>query len=195
MPLEMEAGETVSGYIELENTGAQPWDSQTRLGTTEPRDRTSVFADESWVAPNRPAAVVGTVPPGETYRFEFNLRAPDEPGQYSEFFGLVQEGTAWFSDPAHQGPPDDQLQIAVNVVERNDMNEPDPTIDDADDPDPITDEEPTVEDPVLTGGSVPPLVGESPGVEGGCTQAGRSSNGGWLALVGVAFVWLRRRLG
>lgn len=199
-PLEMEAGETVSGWIELENTGGMPWGGQTHLATTEPRDRASVFADESWIAPNRPAVVDGVVAPGETYRFEFNLRAPDEPGEYAEFFGLVQDGTAWFSDAGHQGPADDQLQIAVTVTEapgptNNDTTDPDPepTNNDTVDPDPMDVDDPTDDEPVVPGGAVPPLVGESPGIDGGCSHARGASNHGLLVLLGLAFAWLRRR--
>ena len=113
-PLVMVAGETTSGHIELKNTGKQAWDSNTKLATTEPRDRDSIFANDSWPAPNRPAAVEGTVAPNESYKFEFELTAPDEPGTYFEHFGVVQEGVSWFSDSG--GPPDDQLQIQVQVV-------------------------------------------------------------------------------
>ncbi len=181
MPFEMEAGETVSGYIELENTGALPWNDQTRLATTEPRDRDSAFADETWLAPNRPAAVSGTVAPGESHRFEFNLRAPAEPGTYMEYFGVVQEGTTWFSD--QQGPPDDQLQIAVTVVEGPAVH-PDPMPENPTDPG--VPEGPTVpgaggdsdgpgtDVPGMQAGEsddLPPLLGPSPGTEGGCSQA------------------------
>ena len=54
--LDMVEGQTVAAYIELKNTGTKTWDSKTRIGTTQPRDRTSVFADSSWIAPTvRPA--------------------------------------------------------------------------------------------------------------------------------------------
>ncbi len=107
--------QTFTGYIELRNTGEQAWDENTRLGTTEPRDRPSPLADPTWLAPNRPAAVSGMVEPGETYKFEFTLRAPAEPGEYAEYFGVVQEGVAWFSDDGQGGPPDNQLQVKVEV--------------------------------------------------------------------------------
>ncbi|MFO0565437.1 MAG: GH25 family lysozyme [Polyangiaceae bacterium] len=114
--LEMKAGETLPAFITLKNTGTAPWDSNTRLGTTEPRDRSSPFADSSWLGPNRPAAVTGTVAPGQTYKFAFNLHAPSEPGTYHEHFGVVQEGTTWFSDSGQGGPPDNQLEAQIDVV-------------------------------------------------------------------------------
>ncbi|MCB9583460.1 MAG: hypothetical protein H6717_40885 [Polyangiaceae bacterium] len=115
--LPMKAGETIPAWIELKNVGSKPWDSSTRLGTTEPRDRSSAFADSSWLGPNRPAAVKGTVNPGETYKFEFNLHAPADVGTYHEYFGVVQEGVTWFSDSGQGGPPDNQLQAQILVEE------------------------------------------------------------------------------
>jgi hypothetical protein len=82
----MTEGDVVPSYIELKNTGTKSWDSHTRIGTTQPRDRVSVFADSSWVADNRPAQVTGTVAPGQTYKFTFNLaatKAGRSPGQRS----------------------------------------------------------------------------------------------------------------
>lgn len=112
--LQMRAGDVVEAWIELRNAGARPWDSNTMLAATEPRDRESVFAGPEWPAPNRYAQVEGVVNPGETYRFTFQLHAPMEPGLYDEFFGVVQEGEAWFSDQG--GPPDNQLEGLFEVL-------------------------------------------------------------------------------
>jgi MYXO-CTERM domain-containing protein len=114
--LTMTAGQVLPSYIELKNTGSATWDKSTRIGTTEPRDRVSVFADGTWVAPDRPAAVSGTVPPGGTYKFTFDLAAPQTPGLYDEHFGVVQESVAWFSDPGQGGPPDTDLEVKIQVV-------------------------------------------------------------------------------
>ncbi|MCC6557624.1 MAG: hypothetical protein IT372_32120 [Polyangiaceae bacterium] len=115
-PLTMHAGDVVDAYIELRNTGSQPWDSNTRLAATQPRDRESAFAGPEWPAKNRFAQVEGTVMPGETYRFSFKLHAPAEAGTYDEFFGVVQEGVTWFSDAGQGGPPDDQLEGIFEVL-------------------------------------------------------------------------------
>jgi lysozyme len=114
--LTMVEGQVIPSYIELKNIGSMTWDSSTHLGTTQPRDRTSVFADSTWLAPNRPAAVKGTVPPGGTYKFQFDLQAPQKPGTYNEYFGVVEESVAWFSDPGQGGPPDNDLEVEVKVV-------------------------------------------------------------------------------
>lgn len=115
-PLQIEAGETLDVVIEMKNVGSRQWTSNTRLATTQPRDRVSVFAGPEWPASNRYAQVEGVVNPGETYKFAFTLHAPAEVGVYDEFFGLVHEGEAWFSDPGHGGPPDDQLEGIFEVV-------------------------------------------------------------------------------
>ena len=117
MGMTMKTGETVAGYIELKNTGEKSWNSKTHLGTTEPRDRNSKFAGQTWVDSDRPAKVSGEVKPGESYKFQFSLHAPDQTGTYTENFGVVQEGVTWFSDMGQGGPPDDQIEIKITVVE------------------------------------------------------------------------------
>jgi MYXO-CTERM domain-containing protein len=114
--LAMVEGQTIPSYIELKNVGTKTWDSNTRIGTTQPRDRTSVFADSGWLAPDRPAGVTGTVAPGASYKFQFNLHAPATTGTYDEFFGVVEEGAVWFSDPGQGGPADSDLEVKVTVT-------------------------------------------------------------------------------
>jgi hypothetical protein len=112
--LTMFAGQTIPSYIEMTNTGTVTWDSSTHLGTSNPRDRVSVFADSTWLATNRPSGVSGTVPTGSSYKFTFDLHAPATTGTYLEYFNLVQEGVAWFSDPGEGGPSDTDLE--ANIV-------------------------------------------------------------------------------
>ncbi|MEO8877774.1 MAG: CHAP domain-containing protein [Polyangiaceae bacterium] len=114
--LTMVEGQTIPSYIELKNAGTKTWNSSTKLGTTMPRERDSLFADATWPAPNRPAAVIGTVAPGATYKFNFDLHAPDKVGTYYEHLGVLQEGVAWFSDSGQGGPADDALEVQVNVI-------------------------------------------------------------------------------
>ena len=124
-PMQMVAGETVAASITLKNTGSKTWDSNTKLGTTQPRDRTSPFADGTWLAPNRATHVTGTVPPGGTFKFSFNFHAPAKAGTYHEYFDLVQEGVAWFSDPGQGGPPDNQIEAQIIVSPAPPENAPD----------------------------------------------------------------------
>jgi len=115
-PLVMTVNQSLPAYIELQNVGKKVWDENTRLATTEPRDRASVFVAPDWLAPNRPSAVVGAVKPGESYKFELTLQAPNKPGIYLEHFGVTQEGVHWFSDIGQGGPADKQLQAKIEVI-------------------------------------------------------------------------------
>ena len=114
-PMQMIAGQTVAASITLKNTGTKTWDSNTKLGTTQPRDRASPFADSSWLSSSRAAHVTGTVAPGGTFKFSFHFHAPAKAGTYNEYFDLVQEGVAWFSDPGQGGPPDNQIEAQIVV--------------------------------------------------------------------------------
>ena len=112
----MTVNQTIAGDIELQNVGKKAWDGNTKLGTTQPRDRASELVAPDWLAPNRPSAVKGTIMPGESYKFAFSLHAPNKPGTYLEYFGVLEEGVAWFSDAGQGGPPDDQLEVQVQVI-------------------------------------------------------------------------------
>ncbi len=118
--LQIKCGDHVDATLVLKNTGTKPWDSATKLGTTMPRDRASLFAGADWLAPNRAAAITGTVAPGANGTFAFAFDAPSGaacvPGMYTEYFGVVQEGGAWFSDSGDGGPPDDQLEALIELV-------------------------------------------------------------------------------
>jgi lysozyme len=121
--------QTMAATITLKNTGTKTWDSNTRLGTTQPRDRASVFADSTWVSTSRAAEVTGTVPPGGTYQFKFDFHAPPTPGMYDEFFGMVEDGVAWFSDPGQGGPPDSDIEAKIQVTAGSTNCTTDPGVD------------------------------------------------------------------
>jgi Phage tail lysozyme len=116
----VKCGESVAANIVLKNTGTKPWDSSTALGTTVPRDRTSIFAGADWAAPNRAAKISGTVAPGANGTFTFAFDGPTGaacvPGMYAEHFGIVQDGTAWFSDTGDGGPADDVIEALIDLV-------------------------------------------------------------------------------
>jgi lysozyme len=187
-PVTVVTDEIATVWIEVENTGSVAWDSETLLGTTEPRDRDSAFATGSWVAPNRVAGVDGTVEPGASYRFEFDLQAPSEPGTYEEHFGLVQEGVAWFGDPGQEGPADDGIVVELEVTS---PEADDPGADDElqpeDDEGTSTDASDEDATPPKRVGKLPPLVGPSPGVKNGCSQTSAEPSWFWaLAFLGLA---------
>ncbi len=114
-PFPLEVGSTFMGYLEMRNTGAATWrPGEVFLGTTEPRDVASAIAAPDWIAPNRAATIDRDVPPGATGRFVFSVRAPATIGAHEQYFNLVREGVAWFSESG--GPPDRQIQIRVESI-------------------------------------------------------------------------------
>jgi lysozyme len=115
--LTLTVNQALPATLTLKNIGTQSWDTDTRIGTTQPRDRTSVFAGADWLSPDRPAGVTGTVAPGQSFEFKFDFYAPDTPGTFDEFFGVVEDGTAWFSDPGQGGPPDTDIEAKIQVVQ------------------------------------------------------------------------------
>jgi len=115
----VQCGQSVAAQLVVKNMGSSTWDASTKLGTTMPRDRASIFA-ASWPAPNRAAAIAGTVAPNGDGTFAFSFTGPTGaacvPGTYKEYFGVVQEGVAWFSDNGQGGPPDDQIEAVIQLV-------------------------------------------------------------------------------
>jgi len=115
-PLLLNVGEGVDAWIDLKNTGKATWTANTRLAPT-PRDDPSPLADVGWISPTRISGPQADTAPGAVGRFAFNL-AGTTPGDYTQTFGLVEEGVSWFSDaPRGGGPPDSQLAVHVVVIE------------------------------------------------------------------------------
>ena len=112
----LESGERTVSFFVAQNTGTRTWTNDiVRLGTTYPYDRTSAFADESWLLPSRPTALdEPSVPPGGTGRFEFTMRAPSVSGTqvFREAFAPVAEGIAWMQ----QAPDWDPVYLDYTVV-------------------------------------------------------------------------------
>ncbi|MEZ4441408.1 MAG: GH25 family lysozyme [Polyangiaceae bacterium] len=117
-PTVLHPGESGTVRLKLENLGARSWGAETRLGTTEPRDRDSDFFAASWESASRVMAMPMDVASGETVELVFDIVAPGELGLHSETFNLVEEGVAWFSDIAPGGGPlDDAILLAITVEE------------------------------------------------------------------------------
>jgi lysozyme len=117
MTITMTVNQQMPASITLKNIGQKSWDTNTKLGTTQPRDRKSPFVASDWLAPNRLSHVTGTVPNGQDFKFTFTFQAPNTPGLYDEFYGVVEEGVAWFSDPGQLGPPDNDIEAKIQVNE------------------------------------------------------------------------------
>jgi MYXO-CTERM domain-containing protein len=112
-PQTMAGGSQAKATVKYTNAGTAAWDADTRLGTTDPRDRESPFySSTDWVAKNRAAAAAPTKP-GATATFSFTLSAPSvtAPTDYVECFNLVQEKVAWFSTPG-----DKQVCLKIQVT-------------------------------------------------------------------------------
>lgn len=98
-------------YVKIRamNIGSQPWYQNVRIGTSNPRDRSSPFYDTSWINTGRPAQLLeSSITPGQTGTFEFALKAPSTPGTYKEYFNIVIDGATWFNDPGQH--------FTINVV-------------------------------------------------------------------------------
>ena len=105
-------GETVTGSIDLRNTGRLPWDAATKLAPI-PRDAPSPLAAASWLAPNRVSSVAAPTTTDAVGHFALDLTGTAL-GEYTLKFGVLQEGVTWFAD--NGGPSDDLLTVRVSVV-------------------------------------------------------------------------------
>jgi hypothetical protein len=107
----MLSGETQTVWMEFENYGTKTWTSNTQLGTTEDRDRSSgFFTSGDWTSDSRATALdQASVPPGGTGRFTFTLTAPgvSTPTDFRESFGLIEGASEWF------GPEQNRFNITV----------------------------------------------------------------------------------
>lgn len=105
-PITLAPGATTSVTITMKNTGIRPWIADTgttqgyiALGTVNPHNRTSLFADSTWfMSGARPTRLdTPTVQPGENGVFIFTVKAPTIPGTYTEQFQAVSELVTWIA--------------------------------------------------------------------------------------------------
>jgi len=102
-PPALKVGQKAELWVDFQNTGTSAWinsgNMPLRLGTSRSLDRESIFDDGSWMSSNRAATLVqNSVAPGETGRFVFSITAPNETGQYREYFRPVVENVTWLED-------------------------------------------------------------------------------------------------
>ena len=102
-------GQKIYVGLSAKNTGDTVWyqggSYPIRLGTDTPRDRASLFCDNTtWLGCNRPSSMVNaldvaktSVTPGEIANFNFAYIAPGT-GTYYEHFTPVVEGINWLND-------------------------------------------------------------------------------------------------
>ena len=93
-------GQKIYVQVTAKNQGRSTWKKgQTRLGTFNPVDYSSSFADTSWMAPFRINSFAeNSVAPSQTGTFNFTITAPQKYGFYTEKYNLLTEGVTWFND-------------------------------------------------------------------------------------------------
>ena len=108
-PESFTAGGSDSVVLEARNVGPCPWTPAVHLGHWWMPTGTALEAVE---VPQRyfPSR---RIDPGESFRAEFRVQAPDRPGQWTVRYDLVQEGVAWFGNAG--GKP---VQVNVTVTPR-----------------------------------------------------------------------------
>lgn len=100
-PTTIRPGERLGAVIWFNNMSNATWNpsgaNPVRLGTANPRDRSSRFyTPNAWISVNRPTPVDAITPPGSTGSFSFIITGPRSYGNYTESYQLVQEGITWF---------------------------------------------------------------------------------------------------
>ncbi|QQS20171.1 hypothetical protein IPL85_01825 [Candidatus Saccharibacteria bacterium] len=100
-------GQSAYAVVVFKNTGNTTWTksgsftiTDTRLATYGPWGRQSIICNNSWLINcTRPAGLNETsVAPGENGSFEFPIKAPSQPGSYSESFAPVVDGRTVFNN-------------------------------------------------------------------------------------------------
>lgn len=83
----------------VRNTGNTTWQkANTLLGTVNPKDRVSAFANSDWVAGWRAARInEASVAPGSIGTFTFSITGP-QAEQYTETFKVVVDGVTWIEN-------------------------------------------------------------------------------------------------
>ncbi len=112
----VEVGQTVTGWIKLENVGTASWKSGVVKLAPMPRDAASPFASPSWLSPHRISTPAADLAPGQVGEFALDITG-SVLGQSSLKLGWLAEGITWFADaPQGGGPPDGYFEVLVNVV-------------------------------------------------------------------------------
>lgn len=112
----VKVGTTVTGFIEMTNTGTATWKKGTVFLAPIPRDTASPYHAPTWSSPTRVSTVDADTPPGQVGHFALDLSAT-APGDGSLKLGWVAEGITWFADgPKGGGPADGIAEVLVHAV-------------------------------------------------------------------------------
>jgi hypothetical protein len=93
VPQEMIAGQKYTISISLQNSGTTIWedDQKYRLGSQSPQDN-DIWGGRTFLNPGE------KVLPGEIKHFVFTVTAPEESGEYTFQWRMVQENKEWFGN-------------------------------------------------------------------------------------------------
>ncbi len=91
-------GQTAFIRLKVQNMGYRVWGSTVRLGASKPQDRSSVFANSTWLGSGRIDKKEADVLSGGLATFEFSVTAPQVAGTYNEYFNIVDDGSTWMND-------------------------------------------------------------------------------------------------
>lgn len=98
-PISVVAGETKTVTIRFKNTGTESWNASgaryVSAYTVEPRDRKSIFTNNTWKSALQTNAITKITKPGEVAELTVKLTAPSTPGTYTEEFHLAAENYSW----------------------------------------------------------------------------------------------------
>jgi hypothetical protein len=115
-PVTVAIGETVTGWVKLENAGRGTWQPGVVWLAPIPRDQASAFASDSWQSPTRISTPAADVAPGQVGEFALDITGKVE-GESILSLGWVAENETWFADgPRGGGPEDGYFAVAVSVV-------------------------------------------------------------------------------
>jgi hypothetical protein len=145
-------GETVSGWVKLENVGRATWQPGVVWLAPIPRDQASPLASASWQSATRISTPGAPVAPGQVGEFALDLTGSVE-GESLLSLGWVAENETWFADaPKGGGPKDGYFAVAVHVVAAPDAPDS-PASPDAAVPDAGVEETAVPADPVTAAGA------------------------------------------
>jgi hypothetical protein len=97
-------GQTTTLVVALQNTGYRGWyagvpNQQAALGTSAPLDGARPDVAYNWLSMSRAATTTTSyVGPGQVGWFQFTVRAPSTPGDYSLALRGVVDGVTWLED-------------------------------------------------------------------------------------------------
>jgi cysteine-rich secretory family protein len=97
-------GQTATLVVALENTGYRGWyagvpNQQAALGTSAPLDGARPDLAYNWLSMSRAATTTTSyVGPGQVGWFQFTVRAPSTPGDYTLALRGVVDGVSWLED-------------------------------------------------------------------------------------------------